>query len=69
MVFLILYVDDILLIGNDKESMDEKKDWLSRKFQIKYLGDASYVLGFKSFGIARKSFWFCHRLHILKKYL
>ena len=44
-VFLILYVDDILLIGNDKESMNDIKDWLSRKFEMKYLGNASYVLG------------------------
>ena len=44
-VFLILYVDDILLIGNDKESMNDIKDWLSRNFQMKDLGNASYVLG------------------------
>ena len=31
-VFLILYVDDILLIVNDKESMNDIKDWLSRNF-------------------------------------
>ena len=46
-VFLILYVDDILLIGYDKESMNDIKDWLSRKFQMKDLGNASYVLGIK----------------------
>ena len=45
MVFLIFYVDDILLIGNDKESMNDINDWLSRKFQMKDLGNASYVIG------------------------
>ena len=46
-VFMILSVDDILLIGNDKESMNDINDWLSRKFEMKDLGNASYVLGIK----------------------
>ena len=44
-VFLILYVDDILLIGNDKKSMTMVKEWLASQFQMKDLGEASYVLG------------------------
>jgi hypothetical protein len=44
-VFLILYVDDILLIGNDVESLSKVKGWLANQFQMKDLGEASYVLG------------------------
>ena len=33
MVFLILYVDDILLIGNDKKSMTMVKEWLASQFK------------------------------------
>ncbi|KAJ9547641.1 hypothetical protein OSB04_020184 [Centaurea solstitialis] len=40
--FLVLYVDDILLIGNDSV-----KSWLSRCFQMKDLGEAAYILGIK----------------------
>ena len=46
-VFLILYVDDILLIGNDIPIMQSVKTWLLNKFFTKDLGEASYILGIK----------------------
>jgi len=46
-VFLVLYVDDILLIGNDVGLMTDVKEWLANQFQMKDLGEASYVLGIK----------------------
>ena len=46
-VFLILYVDDILLIGNDFEMLSKVKIQLATQFQIKDLGEAQYVLGIK----------------------
>ena len=45
MVFLVLYVDDILLIGNDVEILSIVKKWLAEQFQMKDLGEVSYVLG------------------------
>ena len=44
-VFLVLYVDDILLIGNDVEKLSNVKKWLAKQFQMKDLGETSYVLG------------------------
>ena len=44
-VFLVLYVDDILLIGNDVRILSDVKSWLANQFQMKDLGEASYVLG------------------------
>ena len=44
-VFLVLYVDDILLIGNDVETLSNVKKWLVEQFQMKDLGEASYILG------------------------
>ncbi|VFQ85200.1 unnamed protein product [Cuscuta campestris] len=44
-VFLILYVNDILLMGNDIPALTSVKTWLSENFSMKDLGDASYVLG------------------------
>ncbi|KAL0362100.1 UNVERIFIED_CONTAM: Retrovirus-related Pol polyprotein from transposon TNT 1-94 [Sesamum calycinum] len=48
-VFLVLYVDDILLIGNDIKILGDTKAWLSTQFSMKDLGEASYILGIKIF--------------------
>src|SRR5262249_21959515 len=45
--FLVLYVDDILLIGNDVGMLSSVKAWLSQNFSMKDLGEASYILGIK----------------------
>jgi len=44
-IFLILYADDILLAANDKEILHETKRFLLKKFEMKDLGEASFVLG------------------------
>jgi Reverse transcriptase (RNA-dependent DNA polymerase) len=46
-VFLVVYVDDILLASNDKNMMRETKKFLFKHFNMKDLGEASYVLGIK----------------------
>ncbi|KAL0546872.1 hypothetical protein IC582_016790 [Cucumis melo] len=43
--FLVLYVDDILLIRNDMGYLTDVKAWLAAQFQMKDLGEAQYVLG------------------------
>ena len=45
--FLVLYVDDILIIGNDIGMLSTIKAWLSRHFSMKDLGEASYILGIR----------------------
>ena len=47
---LMLYVDDILLIRNDIPMLQSIKIWLSKKFSMKDLGKASYVLSIKIYG-------------------
>ncbi|KAL0286837.1 UNVERIFIED_CONTAM: Retrovirus-related Pol polyprotein from transposon TNT 1-94 [Sesamum calycinum] len=37
-LFLVLYVDDILLIGNDIKMLGDTKAWLSTQFSMKDLG-------------------------------
>jgi len=44
---LLVYVDDIILPGNDKEEIDRVKDALNKTFKIKDLGDLRYFLGFE----------------------
>jgi hypothetical protein len=46
-VFLVLYVDDILLIGNDILMMEVIKSSLRKSFSMKDLGEASYIFGIK----------------------
>ena len=45
--FLVLYVDDILLIGNDVNLLNSVKEYLNSKFSMKDLGEAAYVLCIK----------------------
>ena len=45
--FLVLYVDDILLIGNDVELLNSIKGYLNKSFSMKDLGEAAYILGIK----------------------
>ena len=44
-IFLVLYVDDILLASSDMNLLLETKKFLSCKFDMKDLGEASYILG------------------------
>jgi hypothetical protein len=38
-------VDDMLMIGNDKEIIQDVKTQLSSKFDMKHLGTANSILG------------------------
>ena len=44
---MVLYVDDILLIGNDIPTLQNVKSWLGKCFSLKDLGEAAYILGIK----------------------
>ena len=46
-VFLVLYIDDILLIRNDIGTLSSFKVWLSNQFGMKDLEEASHILGIK----------------------
>jgi len=44
---ILVYVDDIILAGNDKEEIDRIKQALNETFKINDLGDLRYFLGFE----------------------
>lgn len=46
-VFVVLYVDNILLIRNDVGMLQLIRTWLSKQLSIKILGDASFIQGIK----------------------
>jgi ATP-binding cassette subfamily B (MDR/TAP) protein 1 len=45
--FLVLYVDGILLIGNDVQMLNSVKEYLNNNFSMKGMGEVAYVLGIK----------------------
>jgi hypothetical protein len=45
LIYLVLYVDDMLLIGNNKEIIEDVKIQLSSKFDMKDLSAANFILG------------------------
>ena len=46
-VFMVLYVNDILFIGNDVVLLSSIKIWLSTQFSMKDLGEVQCILGSK----------------------
>ncbi len=46
-IFLILCVDDILLIGNDVGMLTTIKLWSSNTFSMKDLAEVTYILGIR----------------------
>ncbi|GJV11806.1 retrotransposon protein, putative, ty1-copia subclass [Tanacetum coccineum] len=47
--FLILYVDDIIIMRNHIPSLQSVKDYLGKFFAMKDLGEATFILGIKIF--------------------
>ena len=44
-IFLVLYVNDILLASSDISLLHETKIFLTKTFEIKNIGDAYFLLG------------------------
>jgi hypothetical protein len=44
-IYVVLYVDDMLLVGNNMDVIKEVKSQLSSKFDMKDLGAANFILG------------------------
>ena len=47
-IYVVLYVDDILLVGNNMKVIKEVKLHLSSKFDMKDLGAVNLILGWRS---------------------
>ncbi|KAL0744719.1 hypothetical protein Bca101_101224 [Brassica carinata] len=45
MVALLVYVDDIIIKGSEKEGITATKEFLKSMFEIKYFGEMKYFLG------------------------
>ncbi|CAL2276228.1 unnamed protein product [Prunus armeniaca] len=66
-IFLVLYVDDILMFGNDIGMLTSMKLWLSKTFLMKDLGISLYILGIKIYrDRSRKLIGLSQSLHVDK---
>ena len=66
--FLILYVDDILLVGNDIEFLESIKGYLNKSFSMKDLEEATYILGIKIYRDRSRRLIDFHKAHTLIKF-
>nr|GEY18440.1 retrotransposon protein, putative, Ty1-copia subclass [Tanacetum cinerariifolium] len=70
--FLILYVNDILIMGNNIPMLQSVKSYLGRCFAMKDLGEAAYILGIKIYkDRSRRLIGLCQSAYIgkiLKRY-
>ena len=46
-IILLLYMDDMLIVGRDTGKIDKLKKELSKSFEMNDLGSASQILGIK----------------------
>ncbi|GKC73890.1 retrotransposon protein, putative, ty1-copia subclass [Tanacetum coccineum] len=70
--FLILYVDDIIIMGNHIPSLQSVKDYLGKCFAMKDLGEVAFILGIKIYrDRSNKLIGLCQNAYIdkiLKRY-
>jgi hypothetical protein len=58
-----VYVDDILLASSDASLLLGTKRFLSSNFDMKDLGETSFILGIEFTEIEEKWYWNYHRRH------
>ena len=44
-ILLIVYIDDVIITGDDKKGIDDLKRYLQNSFRTKDLGKLRYFLG------------------------
>jgi hypothetical protein len=61
----VLYVDDMLLVGNNMKVIKEVKSKLSSNFDMKDLGDANFILGIEiKRDHAKRKLWLNKRKYV-----
>jgi hypothetical protein len=64
-IYVVLYVDDMLLVGNNMDVIKEVKSQLSSKFDMKDLGAANFILGMEiKRDRANKKLWLNQRKYV-----
>eukprot|EP00253_Pinus_taeda_P031197 PITA_31197 len=64
-IYLVLYVDNMLLVGNDQEIIEDLKTQLSSKFGMKDLGAANYIFGMEiKRDQEKRKLWLKHKKYV-----
>jgi hypothetical protein len=64
-IYVVLCVDDMLLLGNKMDVIKEMKSQLSSKFDMKNLGAANFILGMEiKRDRANRKFWLNQRKYV-----
>jgi hypothetical protein len=61
-IYVRLYVDDMLLVGNDMDSIKEVKNNISSKFYMKDIDATKFILGMEI-----KRYWVVRKLWLNKR--
>ncbi|GMP41364.1 hypothetical protein CsSME_00011497 [Camellia sinensis var. sinensis] len=64
MTTLIVYVDDIVLTGDDVEEVPRLKEYLANEFEIKDIGSLKYFLGIEVIQ-SKDGIFICQRKFLL----
>ena len=67
--YIVLYVDDLLLIGSSLSQLKQLKADLSSRFEMKDLGEAEYILGLQLFRDRRTRTWSLSQSDYIKRLL
>ena len=68
-ILLVLYADNIMLASSDIGLLHETKRFFSNNFEVKDLGNASFVLAYRFIETVIIVFLAYHKRHILIKCL
>ncbi len=66
--FIVIYIDDLILVCNNKDKLLQVKEELSRKFEMKDLGDLHFFLGMEVERIVHNVHFTSTKLDILKRF-
>ncbi|KAM2422408.1 hypothetical protein ACFXTH_028630 [Malus domestica] len=61
---LIIYVDDMIVTGDDKEEISRLKDYLATEFEMKDLGGLKYFLGIEV-ALSKQGIFLSQRKYVL----
>jgi hypothetical protein len=66
--FIVVYVDDLILVCNDQTKLLQIKKELSQKFEMKDLGELHFFLGWRWKGIVMNKSYASTKSNTSRKY-
>jgi len=66
--FIVVYVDDLILVCNDQNNFLQIKEELSQKFEMKDLGELHFFLGMEVEGIVMNDSYASTKSNTSRKY-